>query len=211
MKGVTMSLIESVILESPDPAAARAFYDAAFGPDSRIGVAASGEASTGFRGFAVSLVGARPGTIDSLAATAVAAGATVLKPVAKSFWGYGGVLRDPFGVIWKLASESKKDTGPATREIQDVVLLLGVDDVAVSKRFYLDRGMTVAKSFGRRYVEFDTAPVRLAFYSRRAAAKDAGVSPEGGGSHLLTVAGAGTFTDPDGFAWRASADLAVSP
>ncbi|GLZ79949.1 hypothetical protein Afil01_47560 [Actinorhabdospora filicis] len=200
-----MSPIESIILETPEPEAARAFYDAAFGLDARVRVASSSEPTTGFRGFAVSLVVSQPGDVDSLAGTAVAGGATVLKPVAKSFWGYGGVLRDPFGVIWKLASESKKNTGPTTREISDVVLLLGVTDVAVSKRFYVERGLTVAKSFGRKYVEFATEPVRLAFYSRRAAAKDAGVAPEGTGSHRVTVAGgAGDFTDPDGFAWRAA-------
>jgi hypothetical protein len=40
---------------------------------------------------------------------------------------------------------------------------------------------------------------------RRAAAKDAGVSPEGTGSHRLTIGSdAGPFTDPDGFAWQAA-------
>ncbi|MGC5021328.1 hypothetical protein [Micromonospora sp. DT47] len=60
----------------------------------------------------------------------------------------------------------------------DVVLLLGVADVKASKQFYVDRGLAVAKSFGSKYVEFETAgsPVKLALYSRRAAAKDAGVS-----------------------------------
>jgi catechol 2,3-dioxygenase-like lactoylglutathione lyase family enzyme len=33
---------------------------------------------------------------------------------------------------------------------------------------------------------------------------DAGVSPEGTGSHRLTIGSdAGPFTDPDGFAWEA--------
>ena len=36
------------------------------------------------------------------------------------------------------------------------------------------------------------------------AALDAGVSPEGTGSHRLTMGSdAGPFTDPDGFAWEA--------
>ncbi len=54
-------------------------------------------------------------------------------------------------------------------------------------------------------LEFATAPgsVKLALYGRRAAARDAGVSPEGTGSHRLTISGdAGLFTDPDGFAWQ---------
>jgi hypothetical protein len=78
--------------------------------------------------------------------------------------------------------------------------------VAESKRFYVDRGLAVAKSFGRKYVEFSAASsaVKLALYGRRAAAKDAGVSPDGSGSHRLVIAGdAGSFTDPDGFAWTA--------
>ncbi len=63
-------------------------------------------------------------------------------------WGYGGVVRAPDGTIWKVATSAKKDTGPATRQIDQFVLLLGVADVAASKRFYVDRGLAVAKSFG---------------------------------------------------------------
>ena len=87
------------------------------------------------------------------------------------------------------------------------MLLLGVADVAASKRFYIDRGLAVAKSFGRMYVEFATpsSPVKLALYRRRALAKDAGVSPDGSGSHRLVIGGdAEAFTDPDGFAWVAA-------
>jgi hypothetical protein len=62
----------------------------------------------------------------------------------------------------------------------------------------------VATSFGRKYVEFaaPSSPVKLALYGRRALAKDAGVSPDGTGSHRLMIGSdAGPFTDPDGFAW----------
>ena len=38
---------------------------------------------------------------------------TPLKSAAKSFWGYGGVVRAPDGTIWKVATSAKKDTGPA--------------------------------------------------------------------------------------------------
>ena len=67
------------------------------------------------------------------------------------------------------------------------MLLLGVADVAASKRFYVDHGLAVAKSFGRRYVEFATAssPVKLALYGRRALARDAGIPDDGTGSHRL--------------------------
>jgi catechol 2,3-dioxygenase-like lactoylglutathione lyase family enzyme len=89
-----------------------------------------------------------------------------------------------------------------------MVLLLGVADMAASKRFYVDHGLTVAKSFGRKYVEFATesSPVKLALYGRGALAKDAGVPPEGTGSHRLVIGSdAGPFTDPDGFGWETPA------
>jgi predicted lactoylglutathione lyase len=170
-----------------------------------VRVRASDAPTTGFRGFTLSLVAAQPSTVDSLARTALDHGATVLKPVAKSFWGYGGALQAPDGTIVKIASSAKKDTGPATREIDDVVLLLGVEDVKATKQFYVEHGLAVARSYGSRYVEFDTrgARIKLALYSRRAAAKDAGVDPAGSGSHRLVVNGvAGPFTDLDGFVWE---------
>ena len=201
-----MDRIDHITLEMPDPAAADAFYSAAFGLDSRVRVRASEAPTTGFRGYAMSLVVAQPSIVDSLFGTALAGGATVLKPTSKSFWGYGGVLRDPYGTIWKIASSSKKNTGPHSRQIDQLVLLLGVADVAVTKRFYVEHGLSVAKSFGRKYVEFGTTNVKLALYSRRFAAKDSGVSPEGTGSHRIAIGGeAGTFTDPDGFEWEATA------
>jgi uncharacterized glyoxalase superfamily protein PhnB len=148
---------------------------------------------------------AQPNIVDCFFGTAVEAGATPLKPATKSFWGYGGVLRDPDGTIWKITSSAKKNTGPQSRQVDQVVLLLGVADVAVTKRFYVERGFSVAKSFGRKYVEFATTNVTLALYSRRFAAKDAGVSPEGTGSHRIAIGSdAGTFTDPDGFEWAAT-------
>jgi predicted lactoylglutathione lyase len=201
-----MTTIESVVLDVPDLSAAEAFYRAAFGLDTRLGVRASEAPTTGFRGFTLSLVVAQPSTVDSYVAGALDSGATVLKPVAKSFWGYGGVVQAPDGAIFKVATSAKKDSGPAVRDVERFVLLLGVQDVKATKRFYVDHGLPVAKSFGSKYVEFDTAgsPVGLALYGRRAAAKDAGVDPEGSGSHRITVrSDAGPFTDPDGFAWEA--------
>ncbi|WP_029135843.1 VOC family protein [Nakamurella lactea] len=206
-----MSLIDSVILEVADPAAAEEFYTAAFDPGSRIRLrgidTATAATTTGFRGFTLSLVAAQPSTVDSLVGSALDAGATPLKPVTKSFWGYGGVVRAPDGAIWKVATSSKKEVGPATREFDDLVLLLGVADVKASKQFYIDRGLVVAKSFGSKYVEFESAgsPVKLALYGRRALAKDAGVPPDGSGSHRVVVAGDGASGhDPDGFAWEAA-------
>src|ERR1700738_870163 len=178
--------IDSVTLEVPDPMAAHAFYTASFGLGTQVGLRASEAPTTGFRGFTLSLVVSQPATVDGLSGAAVEAGATSLKAAKKGLWGYGGVVRAPDGTIWKVATSSKKDTGPATRQIDQIVLLLGAEDVAASKRFYTGRGLSVAKSFGK-YVEFATpsSPVKLGLYGRRALAKDAGVAPDGSGSHRL--------------------------
>ncbi|WP_217163480.1 VOC family protein [Streptomyces sp. AC512_CC834] len=200
-----MNSIDSVTLEVADTEAAARFYSDAFGLDaSRVGVRASDAPTTGFRGFTLSLVVAQPGNVDALFASAVEAGATVLKPAAKSLWGYGGVVRAPDGTVWQIATSAKKDTAPATRDFDEIVLLLGVEDVKATKKFYVEQGMTVGKSFGGKYVEFASEPgtVKLSLYKRRALAKVAGVPAEGTGSHRLVLSGAGRpFDDPDGFAW----------
>jgi predicted lactoylglutathione lyase len=201
-----MTSIESVILEVPDPTVANTFYDAAFGLGSQLGLRASEEPTTGFRGFTLSLVVSQPDTVDGLIGAALEVGATTLKPAKKGLWGYGGVVRAPDETIWKVATSSKKNTGAPTRQIDQVVLLLGVADVAASKQFYVERGLAVARSFGRKYVEFATpsSSVKLALYGRRALAKDASVSPDGTGSHRIVIGSdAGPFTDPDRFAWEA--------
>jgi predicted lactoylglutathione lyase len=207
-----MATIDSVTLHVTDTDTAERFYANAFGLGSRIRLRASDEPTTGFRGFTMALTVSQPSTVDSLVKSALDAGATALKPAAKSFWGYGGVVQAPDGTIWKIATSAKKDTGPATRRIDEVVLLLGVADVAASKRFYVEQGLTVGKSFGRMYVEFSgSGAIKPALYRRRALAKEAGVSPEGAGSHRITIGGdAGSFTDPDGFAWEATAPARTS-
>jgi predicted lactoylglutathione lyase len=206
-KGTDMTSIESITLEVTDPTVADAFYAAAFGLGTRVGLRASEGATTGFRGFTLSLVVSQPATVDELIGAALEAGATPLKPAKKGLWGYDGVVQAPDGTIWKVATSSKKNSGPATRQVDEIVLLLGVADVAASKRFYVDRGLAVARSFGRKYVEFATpsSRVKLALSGRRALAKDAGVSPDGTGSHRIVIpSDAGPFTDPDGFAWEAA-------
>ena len=199
-----MAAIEAITLEVPDAEAAATFYKTAVGLGDLVRVRAGEAPTDGFRGFTVSLVVSQPSTVDSLLESALAAGATALKPPTKNFWGFGGVVQAPDGAIWKLATSAKKDTRPATREVDDVVLLLGVADVKASKRFYVDRGLGVGKSFGSKYVELETGKrVKLALYPRRALAKDAGVAEDGTGSHRLVIGGdAGSFTDPDGFDWE---------
>jgi hypothetical protein len=195
-----MTSVESVTLEVADPTAA-------FGLGTELRLRGSDAPTTGFRGFTLSLIVSQPSTAKGLLNAAVDAGATPLKPAAKSMWGYGGVVQAPDGTIWKVATSQKKDNGPASRQVDQIVLLLGAADVAASKRFYLDRGLAVARSFGRKYVEFATpsSPVKLALYGRRALAKDAGVAADGTGSHRLLIGSDDLpFTDPDGFAWQAA-------
>ena len=202
-----MPAIDHVVLEVSDTAGSDLFHKTAFDLGDLIQVRKSQEASSGFRGFTLSLVVSQPSTVESLVSTALGAGARELKPARKSFWGYGGVVQAPDGTIWKIATSSKKDTGPTTRKVDDVVLLLGVADVKATKQFYVERGLAVGKSFGGKYVEFDVpgSRVKLALYGRRALAKDAGAPEEGTGSHRIVVAAdMGSFTDLDGFAWEST-------
>lgn len=200
--------IDAVVLEVPDAGAAAAFYEQAFGLGDRVRVRQAGaEPSEGFRAFTMSLVVTQPGVVDSYINSAVAAGATIIKDPKKSLWGYGGVVRSPDGSIWKVATSAKKDSGPSVRAVEDLVLLLGADDVKASKRFYVEHGMAVDKSFGSKYVQFEGGggAVKLALYGRRALAKDAGVTPDGSGAHRLAiVTGDDAFTDPDGFVWESA-------
>src|SRR4029450_5862935 len=151
-----MTTIASITLEAADPAAVESFSTSPFGLDAQVRARASAAPTTGFRGFTLSLVVSQPSTVDALIGSALEAGATPLKPARKSLWGYGGVVRGPDGTIWTVASSSKKDRGPATREIDELVLQLGVADVAASKRFYVEHGLEVAKSYGREYVQFSS-------------------------------------------------------
>lgn len=199
--------LETVTLEVSDLDAARRFY-AAFGAAPHVRLRASEAGSTGFRGFTLALSVANPATVDGFFGAAVDAGATVLKPAAKSMWGYGGVVRAPDGTIWQIVTSAKKDTGPATGEVDELVLLIGVEDVKATKQYYVERGLTVAKSFGGKYAEFASGgagTVKLALYKRKGLAKLLGVAVEGGGSHRIVLGGAdGPFTDPDGFVWEAA-------
>jgi predicted lactoylglutathione lyase len=147
--------------------------------------------------------------VDAFVIAALRAGASQLKPAKKQFWGgYSGVVQTPDGVIWKIATAAKRGDGPASRDIDGVSLLLGVADMKASKQFYVEHGLRVAKSYGRKYVEFEAVPgaVTLGLYKRGALAKDANVPPEGSGSHRIAIGSdAGAFQDPDGFVWERAA------
>jgi predicted lactoylglutathione lyase len=205
---IGMTSIASITLEVDDTTAAEQFYTTAFGLGSRLRLRTSEAPTAGFRGFTLALTVSQPADVASLIDGAIAAGATSLKPVSKSLWGYGGVVQAPDGTIWKVATSAKKDSGPATGTIDERVLLLGVADVKASKRFYVEQGLTVAKSFGGKYAEFTADgpdQFKLALYKRAGLAKDLGVADDGSGSHRLALTGSATaFTDPDGFTWEAS-------
>jgi len=80
----------------------------------------------------------------------------------------------------KVATSSKEDTGPATRDVDDVVLLLAAPG----------------------------SQATLALLGRKAVAKDAGVSADGTGSHRIVIGGgAGAVTDPDGFVREATEQM----
>jgi predicted lactoylglutathione lyase len=200
-----MAGIEAIVIEADDVSAAEAFYKQAFELGDAVQVRESSEPTSGFRGFAVSLVVGQPSTVNSLFESAVAAGATPTKQPSKSFWGYGAAVRAPDGTVWTLASSSKKETGPATQAVDDVVLLLGVADVKATRQFYADHGLAVGKSFGGKYAELETGDrVKLALSPRKVVAKNADVPLEGSGSHRLVVVGdLGSFTDLDGYLWEA--------
>ncbi|KAA1419847.1 glyoxalase [Mumia zhuanghuii] len=200
-----MTSIASITIEASEPEAASRFYEDAFGLGDLLAVRPSDAPTTGFRAYTLSLVLPQPSSVDSYLGTAIDAGATVLKPAAKSLWGYGGVVQAPDGAIWKAATPSKKEKGRPVREIDEVVLLIGASDVAASKQFYVDHGLTVERSFGKKYVEFKAPAghVKLGLYGRKALSKDAGVPVDGEGSHRLAIVNdSAAFTDPDGFVWE---------
>lgn len=204
LEGVRVSTLTKVVLEADDVTAAESFYRA-LGVEPFVEVRPATSDSRGFRGFTMSLVCAQPANVDALVAAGVEAGASTLKPAAKSLWGYGAAIQSPDGSVWTVAASSKKNSAPAAQEFDDVVLLLGVADVKASVKFYTDRGFQVAKSYGGKYAELEAAPVKLALNPRKIAAKNAGLSPEGSGSHRFVALGnCGDFTDPDGFVWENS-------
>jgi len=97
------------------PGDRRPAWSGRFGLGDQLRLRASDAPTEGFRGFTLSLTVSQPSAVSSFIDAALEAGATSLKPVAKSLWGYGGVVQAPDGTIWKVATSAKKDTGPGTR------------------------------------------------------------------------------------------------
>jgi hypothetical protein len=67
----------------------------------------------GFRGVSLSHNLASEAEVDRLVAQAVAAGATLVKPPQKVFWGgYSGYFADPDGHLWEIAHNPHVWIGP---------------------------------------------------------------------------------------------------
>ena len=123
-----MSSVEAITIETSESTSA-GFYEDALGLGSRVRTRHAEGPASGFRGFLLGLVLRQPADVDEIIRIAVTSGATSVKPAAKSLWGYGGVIQAPDGTIVTLASSSKKDSAPASAEVQEIGLQLGVADV----------------------------------------------------------------------------------
>ena len=65
---------------------------------------ASPTARPGFSGIALAHNARSEADVDDALAEAVAAGAKLIKPAAKTFWGgYSGYFADPDGHLWEVA------------------------------------------------------------------------------------------------------------
>lgn len=75
-----------------------------------VGVAADG---SGFRGVTLAHNLASEAAVDALLEQAVAAGASLVKPAQKVFWGgYSGYFADPDGHLWEVAHNPLCWIGP---------------------------------------------------------------------------------------------------
>lgn len=76
-------------------------------------VAAGPAGSSGFAGFSLAHNVASEAEVDEVIAQAVAAGASVTKPAAKTSWGgYAGYFADPDGYLWEVAHNPHFWVGP---------------------------------------------------------------------------------------------------
>lgn len=82
-------------------------------------VSAEGE---GFAGFALAHNLASEAEVDAQLEQARAAGATIVKPAQKVFWGgYSGYFKDPDGHLWEIAHNPFAWVGPKDEESESDV------------------------------------------------------------------------------------------
>ena len=156
------------------------------------GVAPAGE---GFRGATISYITDSADQVDAVLARAVAAGAEVTKPAKRALWGgYSGVVTDPDGHIWKVATSNgpprlrrrPADTAVVPAPPQETIVTVGVADIKVTKAFYEALGLPVDKSYAK-FVSFNPkGSSGLGLYRWNDLAADAGVAPAGEGFRGFT-------------------------
>ena len=72
---------------------------------------------TGFPGFTLSHNLASESEVDQTIEQAVSAGATLVKPAQKVFWGgYSGYFKDPDGYLWEVAHNPLFWVGPEDKD-----------------------------------------------------------------------------------------------
>ena len=207
--------LDTVTVGVPEVEAARAFYTDAFAATAADSDAAvldlygSGQlalrnlgelaadtgteaVTMGFGGHVLSVIVRQPAEVRTLLEAATGRGATVVKPAKKELFGeYTAVYRAPDGAVWKLAADTKKDTGPVPDppEPIETAVYLGVAKPKVSKAFYAALGMSTRHDYGNKFVDFAIADgeCRLGLLPRRALAKDVGVDEHGEGFSALEL------------------------
>ncbi|MFD0559937.1 putative lactoylglutathione lyase [Stackebrandtia endophytica] len=191
---------DRVTLRTPEVSTARRFYEATFAVEGvvaddhvdldihgtgRLRLTESDQpAPSGFDGQVLIYIVEQPGEVEKVLATAVANGATVVKPGKKAlFAGYSAVFGAPDGSVWKLAAPTGKNTGPVSDDPRptETNVLLGVAAPQASKTFYRELGMVVDRDYGNKYVDFTivAGACRFGVMRRRGLAKDVGIDDHG--------------------------------
>ena len=84
-----------------------------YGRDALAGDATLSADGQGFEGFALAHNVESESAVDVVMEQAVAAGATLVKPPQKVFWGgYSGYFKDPDGHLWEIAHNPLFWVGP---------------------------------------------------------------------------------------------------
>ncbi|HRK56016.1 MAG TPA: VOC family protein [Burkholderiaceae bacterium] len=77
---------------------------------------------SGFAGFSLAHNVASEQDVDAVMAQALAAGARLVKPAQKVFWGgYSGYFQDPDGYLWEVAHNPLFWVGPKDEPSADIV------------------------------------------------------------------------------------------
>lgn len=231
------STLHSITVNCDDVDAAAGFYESVFSTSpakeeaavhvdlhgvGRLRLEPGTAATSAFPRFVVTYILAQPGEVRTVMAAAERHGAMILKPAKKALFGsFAGSFRSPDGVIWKVASQSSKDTAPsspAPKPIETTVIL-GVSDPKASVPFYAALGMATDRDYGSKYIDFHPAEgsSRLCLMQTPVLAKDVGhrgvasevpsvtlvrrslLSEEGAAA--APDASTGAVIDPDGFRW----------